>query len=852
MPETSSFLESRPSHLLCVIVGSALVFLAVLQLPVTFFQQNTKAGGFIRGKEFTDAGLVVGELVKVQDPAYYQIKPGDVVVALNGVSMRRQEHDYLAMVDMQVGLNVGDTLHIDFLRDGVPHHLDLLLTQCRNVTIAKSVTLTTVLFSVVSPLFMLVIAMIVLIRRPRNKVSTLFFLLSTSIAFYLLTSSTVNISIPWWHHLWPGLFYVNTATFVMFFPILLHFFLVFPTERRLRGSRVLRDAVIYLPYIMYLVIALVLTDPTKVRDWTDWLSISEYVLFSLSPFVSIVVLIHSYRKAPSHSTRKAMKILLIGLIVFSLACIILLSMNYLMGTVSKSSDVWLIMRLTSLLALTFSLPISFGYAIFRYGFMDVHVIFKRTAVYTIIALLTAGLFALMYFPLAPYMRMFSNAELVFLIVIITGLLAIAISALRDRIQHAVERTLFRHEFQVAQNLRAFSRALLNYLDRTSLLQALVSELPSILKLGSAAVVQIDEDGELHTIAGQDGPGAHLADYMKSADFVNAIGNEEIVLVHNFREVRQHRDLAVVFTLSIGGGEYLLVALGEKVSGRIFTLDELMLLQAVADHAVVGWRNATLAEEMRENERIKKEVEIAHTIQSAMLPRSTPRVDGIDLHALSCPAREVGGDFYDFMMLSDRELALVAGDVSDKGVSAAMVMASAISTVRFAAEEYRTPREIVARANERLVNDTRRHMFVAVFFGILDTSSLTLTFTNAGLPKPLLHRAGECYLLDWSENGGHLALGMKSGVIFHEQSLELMPGDILVLQTDGVVESSNINDEEFGVKRLRDTISASAHLDAAGIARNVTQEIQTFRGRQDLFDDLTLVVMKIEEGGTVDS
>jgi sigma-B regulation protein RsbU (phosphoserine phosphatase) len=278
-----------------------------------------------------------------------------------------------------------------------------------------------------------------------------------------------------------------------------------------------------------------------------------------------------------------------------------------------------------------------------------------------------------------------------------------------------------------------------------------------------------------------------------------------------------------------------------------TSDEMEALEKVADHAALGWKNAALTEEMKQQERIKQEIEIAHTIQTSMLPTETPELPCCDIAAVSLPAREVGGDFYDFLRQPGDRLAVVMGDVSDKGVSAAMVMASAISTLRFAAEEADAPREILARANHRLFHDTHRHMFVAAFFGVLDMRTKELLFTNAGLPKPLLTRDGESFLIDWSDNGQHYPLGTMADIDFHQQSLPLQAGDILVLYTDGVVEGCNVHDEEFGFRRLRDVVQASVALPAAEIRDAVCREVNAFTGRKELFDDLTLIVLKIRDG-----
>ena len=186
----------------------------------------------------------------------------------------------------------------------------------------------------------------------------------------------------------------------------------------------------------------------------------------------------------------------------------------------------------------------------------------------------------------------------------------------------------------------------------------------------------------------------------------------------------------------------------------------------------------------------------------------------------------------------------SSSAADKGVSAAMVMASSISTIRFAAEQETSPRAILSRANNRLFVDTRRHMFVAAFLGVIDPDGGSIVFTNAGLPKPLLHRDGDSYLIDWSENGQHLPLGARAATEFHEQELPLEAGDILVLYTDGVIEGSNVHDEEFGVKRLRDAVRGAADRPSADIRAHICDEIHAFTGRADLSDDLTLVVVKV--------
>lgn len=290
--------------------------------------------------------------------------------------------------------------------------------------------------------------------------------------------------------------------------------------------------------------------------------------------------------------------------------------------------------------------------------------------------------------------------------------------------------------------------------------------------------------------------------------------------------------------------YVCLMLGTKRSGRNLSAEEFSALRGMAEHAMLGWRNASLSEELREKERMKHEVQIAKQIQTAMMPTGTPSSPVFDIAAVSVPAREVGGDFYDFMRLENGLLAVVVGDVSDKGVSAAMIMSSTISTLRFAAERMDAPRDILAVANRRLFQDTFRQMFAAVCMAVLDEGRLHMTFTNAGLPKPLLLRDGESFLIEWSDDGTHFPLGMVDDTVYHEEELPLQRGDVLVFYSDGVTESTDSSGEEFGVRRLRDSVRSASADSSHVLLEHIISDVQRHRGDTMLFDDLTIMVVRV--------
>jgi serine phosphatase RsbU (regulator of sigma subunit) len=836
-------LESRTLHQVLAAFGCLLLLLALLQLPLSVFLQNTRPALPFVITKMDRAGLVVAPSPLAHLAKHSAIKDRDIITAIDGVQVDSASLEALTFSDMMVAMHVYDTLHIELLREGQRETVDVVLLQTRAEALGPVVSYTLYIINAVAPLVIMLIALVVLFRRPRIRTSSLYFLLSAAISVYLLTSSVLTMSIPWWAALRLGTSVLSTAAFIFFVPLLLHFLLLFPEERRLRGSERLRNAMVYAPFLGLLAYEMVLTFVKGSEPAMSVVAALNYAFFVFGPLVGVGVLISSYRRAQSNITRKVIRIVLTGIVLFALSVAVSVSISMYSSEWDIPLAALVYIRVISSGIGVLALPLCFGFAILRYGFLDVRVIFKRSTVYAILASFVALFFVLVYILLQAFIETFSRTEVLFVSVIVTGVLAVAVSMLKDRIQQFVDKRLFREEYRVATGLRALSRSLVNMLNRDDLLRALTVELPSLLGVRSASVLGLDDAGEAVHLAGDRIEPEPLRPLTSHPRFRAAMSDGDVLVVNGLPGIAYRPDLNAAFPIASHDNETVTVVLGERRDGKPLSSDEVALLRTVADHATLGWKNARLTEEMKEQERIKREIEIAHTIQAAMLPLQTPSLSGVEIAAVSTPAREVGGDFFDFVRTADGNTALVLGDVADKGISAAMVMASSISTLRYAAEQDSSPARILARANSRLFLDTHKHMFVAVFFGVLDMEASELRFTNAGLPKPLLLRDGESYLIEWSDNGNHYPLGTQAQVQYHEQSLPVQPGDILVLYTDGVVESSNVNDEEYGVKRLRDTVRATAQLSAEDIKRLVCEDVALFSGRSELFDDLTLMIVK---------
>lgn len=245
---------------------------------------------------------------------------------------------------------------------------------------------------------------------------------------------------------------------------------------------------------------------------------------------------------------------------------------------------------------------------------------------------------------------------------------------------------------------------------------------------------------------------------------------------------------------------------------------------------------------RELERQSYEMEIAGGIQQSFLPERPPKIEGVELAALNLPAREVGGDFYDFIPISKDKWGLVIADVSGKGVPAALFMALSRTLVRANVAGNARPSEAIRRAGNLIAEDDRSSMFVTLFYSVLDSKKKTLTYVNAGHNPPLMLRrdSGDIVLLE----AKGIALGVIPNMELEEKEITLREGDIVVLYTDGVTEAINDKEEQFGQERLISIAEENRNLPASELVKRIRQEVTEFSQRQPQFDDLTLMILKV--------
>jgi serine phosphatase RsbU (regulator of sigma subunit)/anti-sigma regulatory factor (Ser/Thr protein kinase) len=294
---------------------------------------------------------------------------------------------------------------------------------------------------------------------------------------------------------------------------------------------------------------------------------------------------------------------------------------------------------------------------------------------------------------------------------------------------------------------------------------------------------------------------------------------------------------------IGQGELLgALYLGPRLSDQPYSTDDRRLLGSLASQVAPAMKVAQLVREQqaeaKERERIQQELQVAALIQQTLLPKELPAIAGWQVDAFYRPARAVGGDFYDFIDLEDGRLGVVIGDVTDKGVPAALVMATCRSMLRAAAQRHSSPSAVLADVNDALVPEIPPAMFVTCLYAIIDTAAGEVVFANAGHNLPYVRSGGG--VVELRATG--MPLGLMPGMSYEETKYGMGSGETMVLTSDGITEAHSPEGEMYGFARLMGRVARKPLDD--DMLNAVVTDLEKFTGPDaEQEDDITLVVVK---------
>ena len=297
-----------------------------------------------------------------------------------------------------------------------------------------------------------------------------------------------------------------------------------------------------------------------------------------------------------------------------------------------------------------------------------------------------------------------------------------------------------------------------------------------------------------------------------------------------------------------GNEVLgVIALANRTDGLSFTPGDLNLLQAMADQASVPVHYTGLKAALEQKRQLDRDMQAAQQIQMSLLPQHLPQLAGARLAAYNLPAFNIGGDYYDVIQIDSEHLGIAIADVSGKGIGGAMMMAVCQGVLRARAPQERSPARMLAELNRVLSVNLAEDMFITMLYMVYNTRTRELCFARAGHERPLLKRRAGSGRPEALDSAG-IAIGLADAEIFDsaikDVSVQLAPGDVVVIYTDGITEALNEKNQEWGAANLLKTIDTESASGVDALIQTVRSQLARHVGAQQQSDDITLLALEV--------
>ncbi len=305
-------------------------------------------------------------------------------------------------------------------------------------------------------------------------------------------------------------------------------------------------------------------------------------------------------------------------------------------------------------------------------------------------------------------------------------------------------------------------------------------------------------------------------------------------------------LSVMATaLQYGDQNLGVLAVANGPMGAPFSQADFVVFKSIAEQSAFALYNAIIYSMANEKKRLDHDLEIARDIQRILLPSEAPDINGFQISGINVPARQVSGDYFDYIHVDQERLGVAIADVSGKGVPASLIMAICRSVLRAEAARNPSPADVLRKVNRQLYPDIKEDMFISMAYLVLDHQHDGVTLARAGHDAPLLYRRQSQTITPIKSPG--MVVGIDSGSVFDritvDFSVPLEPNDCLVLYTDGVTETLNSEGDEYGVERMMQSVRASANDGASAIVKTIIEDVREFTGSVPQNDDITVIAIR---------
>jgi sigma-B regulation protein RsbU (phosphoserine phosphatase) len=363
-----------------------------------------------------------------------------------------------------------------------------------------------------------------------------------------------------------------------------------------------------------------------------------------------------------------------------------------------------------------------------------------------------------------------------------------------------------------------------------------------LQQAAAAPIALESFLRLHTI----GPGQGLIGRVwQTGQSVCIAGFSEAPELAKLRGSAFGSASIMAASLRYGNQDLGVLALAQGPAGQPFSQGDFVVFKSIAEQSAFALYNAIIYSMANEKKRLDHDLEIARDIQRILLPSEAPAIKGFQISGINSPARQVSGDYFDYIQVDEERLGVAIADVSGKGVPASLIMAICRSVLRAEAARNPSPADVLRKVNRQLYPDIKEDMFISMAYLILNHQRDGIMLARAGHDAPLLYKRQSQTVTPIKPPG--MVVGIDSGNVFDRITVDfavpLERDDCLVLYTDGVTETLNAEEDEFGLDRMMQSVRASAIDGAQAIVRKIIEDVRDFTGSVPQNDDITLIAIR---------
>jgi phosphoserine phosphatase RsbU/P len=569
------------------------------------------------------------------------------------------------------------------------------------------------------------------------------------------------------------------------------------------------------------------------------------------------LLIYKTFTAETRDARRRLLLLDVGAAIGLLPYGALYAVNFATG---RNHPGWTIVVLATLLIF----PLTMAYVIVVHRAMDVRLVIRQGLQYL---LARQGIFVMQLaitvaiIILAAMMSTGASvAQRVLLFAIGLGLL-VGIRLFAQRVRHWIDRRFFRDAYEADVILSDLATKVRSILDTDSLLQTVATRIASSLHVPRIAIL-LNQGGAFRPAYALGYGGTPDAAIAPESVTLRRLRKQAYALVNfddaeswvqltddNERASLEQLKPELLLPISLNDQVLGIMTLSTKQSEEAFSTTDIRLLDSVAAQTGLALENGRLtqaiAAEIAERERHKREVEIAHEVQERLFPQEYPHIAGLDYAGACRPALGVGGDYYDFILFSKNELGIAIGDISGKGIPAALLMATLRAFLRGLTVERKTDlTALIANLNRLVYESSESDRYATFFYSEFDAASRTMNYVNAGHNPPMVFRQRNGALEVMRLDTGGPVIGLMEDCSYIQGTVELVPGDFFVAYTDGISEAMNAADKEWGEERLKSAVLANHGSTARVLIERLMASADQFVAGAPQHDDMTLSIVKM--------